>query len=147
MVRRYHNMMRVVEMRKEGSISRVYVPESALRGEIYTDIETLRSRVYRTDMEVHVARLDDVLREDVESAIEKGETAIDVLEGLLGVKVDRSDMREIEDFINNIIEQLKREGTPIDKKSERVIRELYKLIAYLIDSRMEEKEGEKSGHD
>ncbi|NPA23745.1 MAG: hypothetical protein GXO23_05590 [Crenarchaeota archaeon] len=139
--------MEVIELRKEGSISRIYVPDTAIRGEVYTEIDTLRSRIYRTEMETHVARLDDVLREDVESAIEKGESAIDVLEGMLGVRVDRKDMKEIEEFINSIIEQLRREGLSLDKRSENVVRELYKLIAYIIDSRLEEEKGEKSGND
>ncbi len=138
--------MRVVEVRREGYRSRIYDPETHVRGETYTEVDTLRLRVFRTDIEMHVARLDDVLREDVERAIESGESAIDVLESMLGVKVDKRDMKEIEDFINNIIEQLKREGLTLDKKSENVVRELYKLIAYLIDSRVEER-GEGSGHD
>ncbi|NPA99886.1 MAG: hypothetical protein GXO10_00765 [Crenarchaeota archaeon] len=137
--------MRVVEIRKEGSRSRIYDPETPIRCETYSDVVTLRQKVFRTDMEMHVARLDDVLREDVEEAIERGESAIDVLESMLGVKVDKRDMKEIEEFINSIIEQLKKEGLALDKKSENIVRELYKLIAYLIDSKVEEK-GEESGH-
>ncbi|NPA69538.1 MAG: hypothetical protein GXO26_01900 [Crenarchaeota archaeon] len=138
--------MRVIEVRREGYRSRIYDPDTCIRGETYSEVSTLRYRIFRTDIEMHVARLDDVLREDVEKAIESGESAIDVLEGMLGVKVDKRDMKEIEDFINNIIEQLKKEGLTLDKKSENIVRELYKLIAYLIDSRVEERGGE-SGHD
>ncbi len=100
-------------------------------------VKMVDMKIYRKEQDMHEVRVEDVLRNDVENALHQGEDAIHILEEKFGIDVNREEMKNIEDFINRIIENLRKEGLEISNKDENYIRELYKMIAYIINRKLE----------
>ncbi len=73
---------------------------------IYKHSKFYKIKLYINDRDVHEARLDDILRRDIEKALMEGRDAVSILKDL-GLDVDMKLMNDIEDFINRIITEIK----------------------------------------